>query len=91
MAKTIQSSKKNLAKSSSRSSSSRSKSSSRYSVSKSSKSSKSSRPSAEEVVNNIKLVNNQGPGLSAYVIDGLTGKKYNKAEDILKAYGIGYE
>mgnify|MGYP000006639653 FL=1 len=49
------------------------------------------RPSAEEVVNNIKIVNKQGPGLSAYVIDGLTGKKYNKAEEILKAYGIGYE
>jgi hypothetical protein len=84
--------KKNLAKSSSRSSSRKSSSSSTNKVNTgNSNSNKSSRPSAEEVVKNIKLVNNQGPGLSAYVIDGLTGKKYNKAEDILKAYGIGYE
>lgn len=86
MATTIQSSKKNLAKSSSSKRSSKA-----TSVNKSNGSNTSNRPSAEEVVNNIKFVNNQGPGLSAYVVDGLTGKKYNKAEDILKAYNIGYE
>jgi hypothetical protein len=78
--------KKNLAKSSSSKRSSKA-----TSVNKSNGSNTSNRPSAEEVVNNIKFVNNQGPGLSAYVVDGLTGKKYNKAEDILKAYNIGYE
>lgn len=83
--------KKNLAKSSSRSSSSKARSSSSSSVSKSSKSSKSSKPSAEEVMKNIKLINNQGPGLSAYVVDGLTGKKYKNAEEVMKAYNYVYE
>ena len=76
--------KKNLAKSSSRSS--RSRSSSKSSVSKSGKTGKTNKPSMQEVLKNMKIVNKQGPGLSAYVIDGLTGKKYNKAEDLLESY-----
>lgn len=75
--------KKNLARSSSRS---RSRSSSKYSVSKSGKTGKTNKPSMQEVLKNMKIVNKQGPGLSAYVIDGLTGKKYNKAEDLLESY-----
>ena len=75
--------KKNLARSSSRS---RSRSSSKSSVSKSGKTGKTNKPSMQEVLKNMKIVNKQGPGLSAYVIDGLTGKKYNKAEDLLESY-----
>lgn len=75
--------KKNLAKSSSRSSS---KKSSSVSKSQANSSNTSSKPSAEEVMKNIKFVNLQGPGLSAYVVDGLTGKKYNNAQELLASY-----
>lgn len=88
MATTIQSSKKNLAKSSSRSSS---KKSSSVSKSQANSSNTSSKPSAEEVMKNIKFVNLQGPGLSAYVVDGLTGKKYKNAEEVMKSYNYVYE
>ena len=79
--------KKNLAKSSSRSSSRKSSSSGVNRVNTSSKSSKNSKPSSNDIIGKMKLVNNQGPGLSAYVIDGYTGKKYKNAQELLASYG----
>lgn len=79
--------KKNLTRSSSRSSSSKSSSSSTNKVNTSNNSSNTgSKPSMQDVLNNMKFVNQQGPGLSAYVVDGYTGKKYNNAQELLASY-----
>lgn len=80
MATTIQSSKKNLAKSSSRSSSKKSSNKSTSTVSKDS----NSVPSYQEIIDNMKVTQGVGP---SKIIDGLTGKAYNSGEELLAAYG----